>query len=212
MNLLKPFCLIAPLLAASPLAALEPLADEHMAQVIAREGIAVDLTFRWNAQWNGGAVSRIDCPTSAQAPNGTPDCRLALQFNDRDDTWLVLKDYYGVFQLDNVQLNAATTPAAASGFCDADCQARWPVGVDPDNQPVLQFSYRRDGITADSAYYGDSVFFLNASRVTAEFGPQGYLNDAVSGSALGLRMADGPGGVNGPAQIRFDGQMQIFGY
>lgn len=196
--------------ASSP--ALEPLDDAHMADVVAREGVAMDLTLRWNAQWSGGAVTPINCPTSAQVTNGTPDCRLALQFNDRTDTWLVLKEYYGVIQLNAVQLDAARTPAGPSGLCDTDCQVRWPAGVSPYNKPSLQFSYRRDGIAENSAYYGDSALFLNASRVTAEFGAQGYLDDAVSGSALGLRMADGPNGSNGPAQIRFDGQMQIFGY
>ena len=191
---------------------LESLSDDAMAAVTARDGIAVDLEFRWNASWSGGAVSSIACPTAVQSPFGTPDCRLALQFNDRAGAWLVIKDYFGVLKLNDLLLDARVTPATPSGWCDADCQARAPAGLVTESRPVLALSYGRSGISNDSAYYGDAFFYLNASRITAEFGAQGYLADAISGSTIGLRMADGPDGINGPAQIRFDGQMQIFGY
>lgn len=40
----------------------------------------------------------------------------------------------------------------------------------------------------------------------------GYLRDAVAGSAITLRMADGVVNPNAPAQFRLDGRLQLFGY
>jgi len=195
-----------------PVLALEPLDDGALAGVSGGEGIAVNVEFLINADRAGSTITPLSCPDGSAHPNGAPDCRLALQFNDRPGTWLVLKNYYGLFSLNRVWLDSEQTPATASGYCDAACQARFPSGFDANNRPVVQLSYDHSALAANAAFYGDGEVFLNVDRISAEFGATGYLLNDVTGSALGLRVADGPGGANGPARLRFDGRMQMYGY
>lgn len=206
--LLVSLTLLVPLAAS----ALEPLTDPQLGKVDGGEGIAVNLELLINAERVGAGVTPVACPDGGVHPNGAPDCRLALQFNDRPGTWLVLKNYYGLFSLNRVWLDSERTPASASGFCDAACLARFPADFDANNRPVVQLSYDHSNLAANAAFYGDGELFLNIDRISAEFGPTGYLLNDVSGSALGVRIADEANGTNGPARLRFDGQMQMYGY
>ena len=192
---------------------LLPLDDSAMADVTGREGIGLNMEFLINTDIAGdGSIVHHNCPAfSASAPNGTPDCRIALRFNDRDDSWLVLKDYHGVLRFNKAQLDASRTDSSPSGYCDADCSARVGAGFDPNNRLSFQLTYDHAGVTGNTAYYGDFDLYLNL-KMAAEFGATGYLHDNTTGTALGFRAADGPNAINGAAQMRFDGAMKMYGY
>lgn len=187
---------------------LMPLSDQDLSAVGGGEGIALNVAFTINAflDQDTDTITPIPCPA------GVPDCRLALEFNDMDGAWLVLKDYYGAFSLNRVWLDASRTPSVASGFCDSACQARFPGGFDTNDRPVVQLSYDHSDIGLGAAYFGDGNLFLEVGRITAEFGSNGYLTDNVSGSVLGLRVSDSSAPGTASAQIRFDGRMQLYGF
>jgi hypothetical protein len=198
--------------------ALEPLADDVLAGVSARESVAINLQFSANADLlPNGQVNHLACPTSAQHPLGTPDCRWGLAFNDLDEAWLVVKGYYMAFRLDRVRLSSDRTGAVASGLCNAACAARFSNNsFNPNDMPVLQLGFDHFGVKPlGEAYYGDAMLYLRAERVMAEFddaGTEGFFLNNVPGAAISIRMADGPNGINGAAQMRLDGRLQIYGY
>lgn len=205
-------------LLASSAQALEPLPDDALAGVSGGESVTLNLQFSVNADLlPNGQVSHLSCPTSAQHPLGTPDCRWGLAFNDLDQTWLVVKGYYMAFRLNRVRLSSDRSAPSASGLCNAACAARFSSNsFDPDDMPVLQLGF--DHFAAKplgEAYYGDAMVYLRAERVMAEFddaGTEGFFLNNVPGAAISVRMADGPNGVNGAAQMRLDGRLQIYGY
>lgn len=185
---------------------LQVLSDTDMADVSGREGIAMNIGWHINATLSGSTVTKVPCSVP------TTECRLGLSFADRPGIWLVMKDYYGIIALNAVWIDAATSPATNSVHYDA---SRFPVGYSPNNKPMIQLSYDHSSLGASQAYYGDALYYLHAGRVTAEFdsgGTPGYLRNSVTGAPLSLRAADGPNGINGPAQIRFDGKMQMYGF
>lgn len=198
--------------------ALEPLPDDVLSDVTGRESVTINLQFSANADLlPNGLVNHLSCPTSAQHPLGTPDCRWGLAFNDLDQTWLVVKGYFMAFRLDRVRLASERTVPAASGLCNAACAARFSNNsFDPDDMPVLQLGFDHFGVKPLSeAYYGDAMIYLRAERVMAEFddaGTEGFFLNNVPGAAVSIRMADGQNGSNGAAQMRLDGRLQIYGY
>lgn len=198
------------------------LNDEELSGVSARQGIALNFEMLINATLNAsGEVVPDNCPTSALVASGTPDCRFALQFNGIDDAWLVVKEYYGVFKLNEVHVDGVRTQDSVSGYCDAACQERFGMGFDPDDRPAIQLSYDHSDLGSNTAFYNDAEIFLNAGKVAAEFNQSdpggniivpGYLRNETPASAIGLKMADGVNGSGGPAQLRFDGNMMMYGY
>ncbi|MCG8392475.1 MAG: hypothetical protein MI745_05280 [Pseudomonadales bacterium] len=207
---------MVPLLLACALAnadSMQPLDDAAMSGVTGREGIGLNMEFLINTDIAGdGSIVHHSCPAfSASTPNGTPDCRIALRFNDRDDSWLVLKDYHGVLRFNKAHLDAARTNSSPSGYCDDECSARFGAGFDPNNRLAFQLTYDHAGVMDNSAYYGDFDLYVNL-KIAAEFGATGYLDNNTTGTALGFRAADGPNAVNGAAQMRFDGAMKMYGY
>ena len=223
MNKLLLFFLVfnvpASALGANEMASLN---DEELSGVSARQGIALNFEMLINATLNdSGNVVPDNCPTSALVASGTPDCRFALQFNGIEDAWLVVKEYYGIFKLNAVRIDGVRTQNSVSGYCDAACQARFGVGFDPDDRPAIQMSYDHSDLGSNTAFYNDAEIFLHAGKVAAEFNQTdpggniivpGYLRNETPGSAIGLRMADGVNGAGGPAQMRFDGNMMMYGY
>lgn len=205
-QLIPALCLLASTSALSQ--GMTPISDEGLAAIDAQEGIALNVDFVVNAYLDKdtGIATPIACPA------GVPDCRLALEFNDMDGAWLILKDYYGAFSLNSVWMDANTTQSSASGLCDSDCQARFPGGFNANNRQVVQFSYDHSDIGLGAAFYGDGDLFYEIGRITAEFGSNGYLTDNVTGSTLGVRISDSSDPGNAAAQIRFDGRMQLYGF
>lgn len=194
---------------------MKPLDDGELSGIAAREGIALNFEMLISAtKDNSGNLVPETCPSTGIS--AAADCRFALQFNSIDDAWLVVKDWYGLIGLNAVHIDGVRTESTPSGNCDSDCQNRFGTGFDPYNKPAIQLSYDHSDLGAAESFYDDANIFLHAGAVVAEFNTtgntQGYLNDVTPGSAIGLLMADGVNGAGGPAQIRFDGNMQMFGY
>lgn len=198
------------------------LSETDLSGVAGQAGIAMNVEWAINASASGSTVTPVACPTSAMHANGTPECRIALEFADRAGIWLVMKNYYGLVRLNKVWVDAARTRSTASGYSNAASVARFPVAFNPNNLPAVQLSYDHSALAATTSFYGDAEMFLNVGRLTAEFdcapsgapvvcgtATPGYLRDAVTGTPLSLRVADG---ANGTAQIRFDGKMQMYGF
>lgn len=193
---------------------MQALSEDALSSISGQEGIAMNLEIAINSTVSGNTVTPTACPAN------TADCRLAFQLNDRTNQWIVLKDYYGLIRLNKVWLDAATSDASASAYVYSSASDpvlvavpnRFPSGINFYSQPMVQLSYDHSSLGASTSFYGDAAIYLNASRMTMEFGTTGYLNNAVTGSALALKMADGPNAVNGAAQIRFDGKMQMSGF
>ena len=194
---------------------LKELDDDALSSVSAREGIALNLEMLINAKKDGsGNIVPDTCPSTGIS--GTPDCRFGLQFNSVDNAWLVVKEYYGFLSLKEVHIDGVRMDPLSSGKCDADCLARFS-GFDPNGKPAIQLSYDHNDIGPDAAFYGDAELFLNVGKIAAEFndsgtGTPGYLRNVTPGAAIGLLMADGPNGTGGPAKIRFDGNLKMYGY
>lgn len=216
-RLVKLLFSFAALIGAAPFHAMEPLSDDSMAGVTGRESVALNFQFNVNSEINAttGAVTHKSCPTAAEHSSGTPDCRWGLAFNDLENTWVVLKGYYLGFRLDRVRLSSERTNNTPSGLCDAACVARFG-GASFNDKPVLQLGFDHFGSKSlAEAYYGDAMLYLRAERVMAEFddgGNEGFMLNNVPGAAVSIRMADGPNGINGAAQMRLDGRLQIYGY
>ena len=215
-RLIKFFFVVAPMFGVAFVDAMEPLSNDVMAGISGRESVALNFQFNVNSDMqSNGLVSHRSCPTTAEHALGTPDCRWGLAFNDLENTWLVVKGYYLGFRLNRVRLSSERTESAASGLCDAKCAARFG-GSSFNDQPVLQLGFDHFGTKSlDEAYYGDALIYLRAERVMAEFdfgATEGFMLNNVPGAAVSIRMADGPNGVNGAAQMRLDGRMQIYGY
>lgn len=193
---------------------LVALNDAELSDVTAREGIALNLEMLINAaKDSSGNIVPDSCPTTGIS--AAADCRFGLQFNSIDDAWLVIKDYYGLISLKEVRIDGVRMDATASGKCDADCLDRLS-GFNPNNKPAIQLSYDHSDLGDSQAFYDDAEIYLHVGKIAAEFnaidGTEGYLRNVTPGAAIGLLMADGPDGIGGPAQIRFDGRMQMYGY
>jgi hypothetical protein len=195
---------------------LTALSEDDMSRVTGGEGIAMTLELGINASISGNDVTPIACPAQ------TADCRLALQFNDRSGIWAVIKDYYGLIRLKKVWIDAAVTPGSPSAYAGNPYLISGGSPVTALDSPVVQLSYDHSSLTNPlTSFYDDASLYLNMGRVTAEFDSPmppatlttpGYLANTVPGSVIGIRVADGPNGVNGAAQMRFDGKMQMYGF
>lgn len=198
---------------------LKPLNDTALSQVTGREGIRLNMEFLVNASLdsNGDLVPEV-CPDTGVS--AAADCRFGIQFNSVDNAWLVVKDYYGMFRFNGFRLDGTRTQTTASGLCDTDCQQRFGVGFDPDDRPAILLGYDHAAIGIDDVFYDDADIYLHAGKVVAEFDQlsggsvleEGFLRDNTPGAAIGLLVADGPNGSAGPAMMRFDGNVMVYGY
>ncbi|MEE4250351.1 MAG: hypothetical protein V2I38_07160 [Alcanivoracaceae bacterium] len=184
------------------------LDDSDMATVTGREGIALDLELRINADSNGAPLA------SMGGCSGTGNgCILALQFANRlagGGEWLVLKGYYGVMRLNDIRLDGSRLPAVASPFANPDrfkdqngnCLV---ASCDPSGSLAAIFTYPDNpGFTADVE------LALNIGRTSVQFGAEGYLPSADNGASfLGLRIGDTQTGVG---RIDINGGLQLYGF
>jgi hypothetical protein len=189
---------------------LKPLSEGEMSAVTGREGIALDLKFGINMEPNASGDFVVSQGLGGCTGTFT-DCRLALEFAGRADKWLVLKNFYGFIQQNNLQFDASTLSNTDSPHRDEDrfrgegspgpCLL---AGCDPNGLPALQMSYG-----AQPVGQSDIEAFINIGRVSAEFGSTGYLNDAATGSVLGFRVSDQ---TQQAATADIDGQIYLFGF
>lgn len=215
-------CLPLPALAMTP---GEELADEQLAQLVGREGIAMDLELRINADSNGNALASL-----ASCSGNLNPCRIGLEFQGRAGNWLMLKDYFGIMKINELLLNGYYTAVAGPPvYFDALRFASTPAGGDclitgvaaPCvasnlwNLPAASFSFPTAGKPA--VFYNDATLKLNIGRVAAEYNDPfpsgattlGYNRDAATGTVLGLRVQNTAGNAAG---MRLDGRMLMYGF
>lgn len=191
-------------------AGLQPLNDEALAEVVAQEGVQLTLRLRNNVDT---ANNPINC-TGILNP-----CRMGIEFSGREGIWLMLKDYYGFLEINDIRLESGMLPSTSTGYQDpdrflslaGDCLI---TDCDPQGLRAVRVSYP---FNKGAGEYNDFNIFLNIGRVALEFDnasnplEPGYMRDAASGSVLGFRMSDSTA-LNAPSRSRFDGTAYVFGF
>ncbi len=181
---------------------LQAMNDADLGDVTAREGVAIDFDFSLNANTNGTAIAAFNnC-------KNTNLCNIALQFNNRGDTWwTVYKDTYGSTLMRNLFLDGAFSPTSASGYANSSrflnsagtvCLPNPAVAVGVcataiQDKPLIAFTYQStDGFgpaVAYTTFENDVQTHLHVGRVAVEYGATGYSAD-LRGSFMGLRISD----------------------
>lgn len=200
--------IVAGFAAAEHPSGMTALEDSDMASVTGREGIALDLELRINADSNGAPLASMG--GCAGTGNG---CILALQFANRfagGGEWLVLKDFYGVMRLNDLRLDGSRLPAGPSAFAnpkrfedkDGNCLV---AACDPSGSLAAIFTYPDNpGFTADVE------LALNIGRAAVQFGAEGFLPSADTGTSfVGVRVGDTQ---TGTARIDINGGLQLYGF
>lgn len=235
--------LVAPMLHAAD---LQPLSDNEMEAVTGREGVLLSLEYYYNSDpgANGGALLGSGaagtlgdggCSTANGGTSlGDMDCRLAIQLENRDDEWLVIKNGFASLVINRLSLDAAllgdatATGASYSSFfnqekfeaLDGSCLlgAGNCTTAYIDIMPVVRTHYPEtagsynplDGTTTG---YNDVLFGLYYEGMAVEYnsapGVQDGWQQNDNGSFLGLNIADN----NGPqAGIAFGGDFYMYGF
>ena len=206
-------CAVALVLLLSPAvkaSEMQPLADEALAQVVAQEGVQLTLRLRNNVD---AGNNPINCSGILNP------CRMGIEFSGRNGIWLMLKDYYGFLEINDIRLESGELPSVSTGYQDPDrflslggnCLV---AGCDPRGLRAVRVSYP---LNKGAGEYNDLNIFMNVGRVALEFDnasnplEPGYLRDAASGSVLGFRMSDSTA-LNAPSRSRFDGTAYVFGF
>lgn len=193
---------------------LEPIGDEALAEVTGQEGVIMAITMNLNLDANGDTLPTLDnC-------KNTNLCNIALQFHNRLDNggeWLVLKDVAISIKINDLYVDAAFTPAAASPYADStrflsrtgNCltdstlsAAACAEGV--WNNPTVQLSFNGSYTTFES----DIEIYQRIGRMAVEYGATGYKNDA-NGTFMGLLISDT---TQQHARLDIDGKVFISGF
>lgn len=186
---------------------MSPLDDDALGNITGAEGVQLTLRLRNNVDESGGPIG---CSGLLNP------CRMGLEFSGRDGIWLMLKDYYGVLEVNDIRLDGSDLPATNTSYwnserfkgTDGSCLL---VGCNPAGLTAVKISYP---FNKDPAQYEDVKLFLNIGRVALEFdqaATPGYLRDAASGSVLGFRASDSTA-LNSAASFRLDGEAYVFGF
>lgn len=195
---------------------MEALDDSGLAEIVGREGIAVDIAMHINTDANGAPLSDLgNC-------KNTNLCNIAIQLNNRTSgggEWLVLKDASASMRLKNLHIDAAFTASAPSPYADSSrfqnaagtvCLPNGQVYAAATcagsvlDKPTVQFSYPG----AYSAFESDFELYLNIGRMAVQYGSTGYSADQ-NGSFMGVLISDT---AQRHAKIDFDGRVFLSGF
>jgi hypothetical protein len=195
-------------------AELVGLSESELAAVNAQQGVLFNAHVRNNVD---AGLAPIGCTAVVNAPN---PCRLGLEFAARAGTWLMLKEYFGTFQIRDLRMDVEALPATNTIYRDvtrfdaggsAACGNPLLPSCNPAGRPALKLTYPG----ADSpATYEDFLSFLNIGRVWLEFdsgATPGFQRDTSLNSMFGVRMSDSRA-LNEPAHMRFLGKSYVYGF
>lgn len=230
------FC-AAPLNAQS----LQPLSEDEMGLVTGQEGILISLDYYYNSEKTDIASTDGQRLTGfCSAPNGTTslgdmDCRLAIQIENRNDNWLVIKNGHASLSVNRISLDASflsdagsssnvgfynpgkfVQPAALGGGCLLEGGACNTTTI--ASLPALRTHYPETGGTYDpisheSSGYDDVRFGLYYEGMAVEFNSPANVQNGwqanLNGSFLGLNIADNNGHRAG---IAFGGDFYLYGF
>lgn len=198
---------------AAPSGEMIPLSEDELADVSGWQGVLLEINLRNN-------VSASNTPIGCTAVVGTPNpCRLGIEFTANSDTWLMLKEFYGTFELKELRMDAATLPATNTAYYDParfrdSAGTNLIPGANPASDPAVMLSY--PGADAQGTY-NDFLSFMNIGRTWLEFGTTspsitpGYNRDTSLNSVLGVRMSDSSA-LNASSRMRFLGTGHVYGF
>lgn len=192
---------------------LAPLSDAEMQDVSGQQGVLFDITLRNN-------VSATNTPIGCTVAIGTPNpCRVGLEFAARAGVTLMLKEFYGTLEVNDLRLDAGFMPATntiyynPARFRDA-AGTDLIAGANPASDAAILFTY--PGADAQGTY-NDLLSFMNIGRTWLEFDTTvapitpGYNRDTSLDSVLGVRLADSSA-LNAAARMRFLGTGYVYGF
>lgn len=226
---------------AVPAHALNALSDHEMSGVTGREGILLSLEYYYNSDPNdnvatpdfneAGAAQSGFCSTPNGGTSlGDMNCRLALQFENRDGKWLVAKNGWASLDVNRLSLDAAFLGDAESAvntglfndgkFREVDgscligtCSAAWIAKMPAlrTHYPGTSGSY--DPGTASSTGYDDVKFGLFIEGIAVEYDSAVGADDGWSrnqnGAFMGVNIRDNNGYQAG---IAFGGNFYLYGF
>lgn len=182
--------------------AMEELSQDELSGVTGQEGIRLGLELRMNTDENAQPITAgtgfTNCGSATNLTSTS--CRLAIQFANRVDEWVVFKNFSAYLNAPAIYLDAARTPVAATPYEDLERfrdENGVPLLASPHDIPNIAFTFPEPiqlGITIGG--------------ISVEYGATGYLN-ANSNSFMGLKVGNTDGG---PAVLNAEGSMQWYGF
>lgn len=195
--------------------AMEPVSDEQLGEISGAEGVQLTLRLRNNVDAN---FAPLGCSGTLN------NCRMGLEFSGREGIWLMLKDYYGYLEINDVRLESSILPATSTSFADStrflsldgtSCliPGKSVAQCLPTSLRAVKVGYPNNKGPGE---YNDLNLLVNIGRTALEFddagsGTPGYMRDVATGSVLGFRMADSTE-LNAPSRSRFNGTAYVFGF
>lgn len=194
--------------------AMEPVDDAQLSRITGQQGAQLTLQLRNNVDEN---LAPMGC-TGLLNP-----CRMGIEFAGREGIWLMLKDYYGYLEINDIRLTSSTLPTTATAFANTQrflSQGATPACLIagksvanclPTGSLAMKVSYPASGAVGT---YNDFNLFMNIGRTALEFddgATPGYMRDAANGSVLGFRMSDSTS-LNAPSRSKFMGDAYVFGF
>lgn len=221
--------------------ALDALSDGELSGITGREGILVSIEYYYNSSpYDDPSTTAFNeagaaLPGFCSSPNGgsslgNMNCRLALQFENRDGIWLLAKNGHASLAVNRLSMDAAFLGDAASAaspllyndakFRDADgscllgeCSASWIAKM-----PGLRTHYPGTGgsynpASTRSIGYDDVKFGLFIEGIGVEYDSapgagDGWSRDQ-SGAFMGVSIRDNNGYQAG---IAFGGNFYLYGF
>lgn len=194
--------------------AMEPVDDEQLSRITGQQGAQLSFRLRNNVDEN---LAPTGCTGLLNA------CRMGIEFAGREGIWLMLKDYYGYLEINDIRLTSSTLPSEATDFANAQrflSQGNSPTCLIPGKS--VANCLPTDGLAMKVSYpntgsigtYNDFNLFMNIGRTALEFddgATPGYMRDVASGSVLGFRMSDSTS-LNAPSRSKFMGDAYVFGF
>lgn len=200
-------------------AELVAIDEAALEEVTGQAGIAVEFRLDMNTDSNGTPLAGLSSCSGLSNP-----CRLAIEFANRTDQWLVFKDFYGNLVIDTLFLDGGHLSDAghSTGYFDVTkFQGDGGVCLIPggcttgniSSMAALKLSYPSVASsytpgTGVSTGYSSYQLGLTLGRIAVEFGTTAYNGDA-NGSFMGVKVADNNGVLAG-ADIR--GTAYVFGF
>ncbi len=189
-------------LLASGVAAMEPLTEGEMGAVSGRDGLALDLEFRFNADASRQPLS-AGC---ASDPLAATECRLGLQLTAGNESeWLVLKGFFGAISVPALHLEASSTktnPTAHEDLTRFEDGQGNRILDSPHDVTALQLALPEDLEIHDLTISGLSMEYDDGSL-------HGFQRHQ-SGNLGGLLVGNSQAGE--PARISIQGRTVLYGF
>ena len=195
---------------------LEPMNDSELEAVSGGDAIQLTLRLRNNVGPDNSPLYQADGETLLCDPATYNLCRLGLQFEGQDNTWLMLKEFYGSLLVEDMRLEGATLDSGGTIYRDLSRFQGSDGGClidscNPDGLAAIQVTYP---FGKNPGEYSDLKTFLNIGRLAVEYddgSTPGYLQNQNAGSAFAYRISDSET-PNGYMQMHFQGRAMIYGF